>query len=69
MGKKIQDAGISYYFLKEFCVDPILRSSYRKYQIEGMENLPTDGSVIWATNHSNALMDALVLLASTRRNL
>ena len=66
MGKKIQDAGISYYFLKEFCVDPILRSSYSKYQIEGMENLPTDGSVIWATNHSNALMDALVLLASTR---
>lgn len=67
MGKKIQDSGILYHFLKEVCVDPVLRSSYKKYQVEGKENLPVDGSVIWATNHTNALMDALVLLASSRK--
>lgn len=66
MGKKIQDTGWFYYFLKEFCVDPILRSSYRKYQVEGKENLPKDGCVIWGSNHTNALMDPLVLLATTR---
>ena len=67
MGKKIQDSGISYYFLKECVVDFTLKRSYRKFQIEGRENLPTDGSVILATNHTNALMDALVILASDRK--
>ena len=37
--------------------------SYRKSQVTGKENLPEDASVIIAPNHSNALMDAMVVLA------
>ena len=64
MGKKIQDGGIRYFFTK-FFVDWAVRTSYRKFQVEGLENIPKDGSVIWAANHTNALMDPLVMLAST----
>jgi len=45
--------------------DYVIPRSYKKFQVEGTENIPTDGSVIWAANHTNALMDPLVLLAAT----
>lgn len=64
MSRKIQEGSFIYFFTK-FFVDLSLRSAYRKYQVEGAENIPTDGSVIWASNHTNALMDPLVLLAAT----
>ncbi|MCQ2082905.1 MAG: 1-acyl-sn-glycerol-3-phosphate acyltransferase [Bacteroidaceae bacterium] len=64
MKRKIQDGGRRYFFTK-FFVDWAVRTSYRKFQIEGLENLPKDGSVIWAANHTNALMDPLVMLAAT----
>ncbi len=65
MKQRIQDKDPLYTFLKIF-VDWSVRSSYRKYQVEGTENIPTDGSVIWAANHTNALMDPMVLLATSR---
>jgi len=65
MKEHIQDKDWFYTFLKNF-VDWSVRSSFRKYQVEGIENLPTDGSVIWAANHTNALMDPMVLLSTTR---
>lgn len=40
--------------------------SYRKVQVTGKENIPEDGSVIIAPNHSNALMDAMVVLRTRR---
>lgn len=64
MSKHIQDNGWFYTFLKIF-VDWSVKSSYRKYQVEGQENIPSDGSVIWAANHTNALMDPMVLLSSS----
>lgn len=64
--RKIQDGHFSYFFIKKF-VDFILKFSYRKFQVEGVENLPKDGCTIWASNHTNALMDALVILATTPR--
>lgn len=64
MRKHIQDRDPFYTFLK-FFVDWSVRSSFRKYQVEGMENLPKDGSVIWASNHTNALMDPMVMLSSS----
>ncbi|MDO5442703.1 MAG: 1-acyl-sn-glycerol-3-phosphate acyltransferase [Bacteroidia bacterium] len=36
--------------------------SFQKVQVEGMENIPDDGAVIFAPNHCNTLMDALVVL-------
>lgn len=64
MSKHIQDKGWFYTFLK-FFVDWSVKSSYRKYQVEGQENVPSDGSVIWAANHTNALMDPMVILSSS----
>lgn len=65
MRKHIQDKDWLYTFLKVF-VDWSVKSSYRKYQVEGIENIPQDGSVIWAANHTNALMDPMVLLSTSR---
>lgn len=64
MRQHIQDSDPLYTFLKHF-VDWSVRSSYRKYQVEGLENIPRDGYVIWASNHTNALMDPMVMLSST----
>lgn len=64
MSKKIQDATFLYTFLRKF-VDHVTRRSYRKFQIEGIERIPEDGCTVWAENHTNALMDPLVILRST----
>jgi len=52
------------YSLLKFYVDPNTRSSYRRMETKGLENIPKTGSIILAPNHSNALMDALNVLQS-----
>ena len=64
--RKIQDHDRLYNLLRYY-VDFILKLSYRKIQYTGFENIPTDGAVIYAPNHTNALMDALVILAMDRK--
>lgn len=66
MSGKIQDGSFIYFFTKVF-VDWAVKSSYRKYQVEGLENVPQNASVIWASNHTNALMDPLVMLSATKQ--
>lgn len=59
--KKIQDPDGLYSLLfnyVRFSVD----HSYRKILHVGKENIPQDGAVIFAPNHTNTLMDALVVL-------
>lgn len=46
-------------------VNPLFKRFYSKFIVLGKENIPTEGPVIFAPNHLNALMDALVILAST----
>lgn len=54
-----------YRFLRQY-VDAFTRASYSQLKVEG--SLPEDGSaVLIAPNHSNTLMDALVVLR-TRKN-
>lgn len=66
MGRKhIYDHDPVYTFLKPY-VDLILRHSYRKMEISGQDNIPTDGAVLFAPNHSNTLMDALVILYANK---
>ena len=66
MGKKnIYEKNIGYTILKPV-VDFNLKHSYRKVEVRGMENIPTDGPVIIAPNHCNTLMDALVILRSRK---
>ena len=64
--KKIQDNDHLYNLLRYY-VDFVLHLSYRNVRYVGREKIPQDGAVIYAVNHTNALMDALVLLAMDRR--
>lgn len=59
--KRIYENYIGYTILKPI-VDWNLKHSYRKVEVRGKENIPTDGAVIIAPNHCNTLMDALVIL-------
>lgn len=63
--KNIYDKDLGYDILKN-AVDLCTRFSYRKVEVQGRENIPTDGSVIIAPNHCNTLMDALVVLRSNK---
>lgn len=61
MRKNIYDKDLGYDLLKPI-IDWNLKYSYRKVEVRGKENIPTDGAVIVAPNHCNTLMDALVVL-------
>ena len=63
--KKIQDHDWLYSFLRYY-VDFVLKLSYRNVRYVGLDRIPKDGAVIYAPNHTNALMDALVILAMDR---
>lgn len=63
--KKIYEKDSCYDTLRYY-VDWCTRHSYSKVEVEGRENIPTDGAVILASNHCNTLMDALVILQSFR---
>ena len=54
------------YRMVRFHGDQCTWLSYRKTQVTGLENIPKDGSVILAPNHSNALMDAMVILRTRK---
>lgn len=62
---KIYGKDSLYDFLKPI-VDLFLLHSYRKFEVKGYENVPEDGALIFASNHSNTLMDALVILRANR---
>ena len=64
--RKIQDFDPLYSFLRHY-VDFMLKLSYRTIRYVGRERVPQDGAVIYAPNHTNALMDALVILAMDRK--
>lgn len=57
----IYDTDRLYAFLRPY-VDWLFRRSYRRFQYIGKENIPTDGSIIYAPNHTNALCDAMAVL-------
>jgi 1-acyl-sn-glycerol-3-phosphate acyltransferase len=63
--KKIQDNSLLYNFVR-IIVDFNARRSYRRFEVHGRENLPKDGALIFGINHSNTLMDALVVLATSQ---
>ncbi len=59
--KKVQDYDFIYDFLRYY-VDIVMKLSYRKIKYVGKEFIPKDGAIILAPNHTNALMDAMVVL-------
>ena len=64
--RRIQDKNIIYSLLRWY-IDITLKFSYRIIKYVGKERIPKDGAVIFAPNHTGALMDALVILAMDRR--
>ena len=63
MAKKIQDPDFWYSFLLPY-VNWHTRIAYRRFEVHGKKQIPKDSAVIFGVNHSNTLMDALVLLAA-----
>ena len=63
MRKKIQDSDFWYSFLLPY-VNWHTRCAYRRFEVHGKEHLPKDGGLVFGVNHSNTLMDALVLLSA-----
>ena len=59
--KKIQDYDSMYSTLFHY-VHFSVKQSYRSILQVGEENIPKDGAIIFAPNHTNTLMDALVIL-------
>ena len=64
--RRIQDNDVIYNLLRWY-IDVTLKFSYRVIKYVGKERIPQDGAVIFAPNHTGALMDALVILAMDRR--
>ena len=58
---RIQDKNRLYSFLRPY-VDWMFRHSYRHIQYIGKDNIPKDGAIIFAPNHTNALCDAMAVL-------
>lgn len=47
----------------------VVKFFYRKFEVSGQEHIPEDAGVIFCVNHVNALIDALVLQASTTKDV
>ena len=62
MKKQIHDENRGYRILLPL-VSWMFRHSYRHIKYVGEENIPQDGAVIFAPNHTNALQDALAVLS------
>jgi len=58
---KIQDDNLFYELLRK-SVKFAYQKFFRQIEIRGAENIPSGEPVIFAPNHQNALMDALVVL-------
>lgn len=61
---KIYEKDRLYSILRVIWTDWMIKYSYRKREIHGMEGLPEDSALLLTPNHCNTLMDALVMLRS-----
>ena len=60
--RKLQDRDWRYDILHRL-VNLTTKASFRKIKYAGMERIPKDAAIIFAPNHTGALMDAMVILA------
>ncbi len=61
--KNVEDFSWLYALLKPFASFMHNHVFYKKVYTSGLENIPEEGAVIFAPNHQNALMDALIILS------
>ncbi len=62
---KIQDDNFLYSCLKPF-IDHHVKKAFRRYEVVGLDKIPQNAACIFSANHTNTLMDALVLLKMNR---
>ncbi len=62
---KIQEDNKLYSILRPY-VDHHVKKAFRNYKVVGTENIPQNAACLFAANHTNTLMDALVLLSMNR---
>ena len=53
---------------KQFC-HLVVKTFYSKFEITGQDHIPNNQGIIFCVNHVNALIDAVVLQASTTKNV
>ena len=63
---KLQSEDIIYNILR-WPVDACIRRMFRKIRTYGKKDIPKDAVIIFAPNHCNTLLDALVILQGRRR--
>ena len=56
-----------YSVLRRF-VRLVVNTFFRQVEVIGIEGVPSEGPVIFAGNHPNALMDGLLLIAKSPRH-
>lgn len=61
----IESNNIFYDLIRRY-MNAMFRTSYSKIEYVGLEKIPRDGALIFAPNHTNALMDALTVLTANR---
>jgi len=65
---KIYDLTLSYKLARRYLAFNFKRF-YSEYIVIGRENIPAEGPVIFAPNHTNALMDALAVQSIAPKNI
>lgn len=60
---RVEDQSWGYSLVKAFPIAVHNYIFYRKIYTTGLEKIPDEGAVIFAPNHQNALMDALILIS------
>lgn len=64
MTKRIQDPDLKYTILRELTRHHFMKV-FPRYEVQGTENIPTQGSLIFASNHCGALLDPLAISFAT----
>ncbi|MEN8120010.1 MAG: 1-acyl-sn-glycerol-3-phosphate acyltransferase [Bacteroidota bacterium] len=65
--KNIEKWSLKYELLRSYVRFIHNRIFYKKLCVTGLENIPKDKPVFFAPNHQNALMDALIILCSVKK--
>jgi 1-acyl-sn-glycerol-3-phosphate acyltransferase len=55
--------------LARFLIIRLVRLFYPRIEVDGRENLPSDGPLLFVSNHPNGLLDPLVLMVGLRRHI
>ena len=63
--RRVEKKSLGYAILR-FCTGIVHRLTYKHITVKGLENIPLNQPVILAANHQNALLDALIIIFTTR---